>query len=741
MPDLLIELLSEEIPARMQKEAAQTLEKLIDRGLSDAGLKPLKTESFFTPRRLTVRVNDLLSRSPVAREERRGPRISAPDKAIEGFARSVGVNRDQLVTRKTKKGSFLFAVFEISGRSVEDIVADVLDDSIRNFPWSKSMRWGSGDLRWIRPLHRILCILSDADGTRTVPFEIDGLVADNVTEGHTFMAPQQFSVESVDDYFRKLEDAKVLVDEAVRRRRITRKIKQLVTQSHLELCGHDELVDEIVNLVEWPVVLLGDIPGDYAHMPREIIQSALMKHHKCLCLYHPESRKPEKFITVANRQTSDSGSAIIAGTERVISARLEDAKFFWEEDCHAIKQNGFHTWLAALDNITFHHELGSQAERVERIAEAAAVISEFVDGASPVETVRSASVSKADLVSKIVSEYPELQGIMGGYYAIMADYPQTVLEAVQEHYLPTGATDRVPQNPVAIAIALADRLDVLTGFWVIDEKPTGSQDPFALRRSALSVLRIVLENNLRIPLAAVTGCLLIRHNSTRIEDLTDDDLKKFCSKAKEYDCFLTFLSEIKVTPREQVPQSFLTLTENLQEQLEDLFGFIHERLRVFLMKQGVRFDAIDACLATTFGDDLTLLAKRIRALDVFLSSSNGENLIQGFKRANNILIQAESKDGIVYSSCPDSSLAETQCERDLFAILDIVTGEIDRALQEEDYEGAMRSMSSLRAPVDVFFEEVKINVDDMAVRRNRLELLNGVREVCHKIADLTLVSG
>ncbi|MGB0660374.1 MAG: glycine--tRNA ligase subunit beta [Mangrovicoccus sp.] len=681
MPDLLIELFSEEIPARMQPKAAEDLRKRITDGVVEAGLTYAGAQAFATPRRLALTVQGLTAESPEIREERKGPRVDAPEKALAGFLRSTGLSKDQLEIRDDKKGQVYFAQIVKPGRSASDIVAEVLSDVITNFPWPKSMRWGSGELRWVRPLHSILCILTDEAGAQIVPLEVGGISAGDTTQGHRFMAPAQIKIGSFDEYSAALSRAHVVLDADDRANHIWADATNQAFALGLELVEDPGLLIEVSGLVEWPVVLMGEIGADFLELPPEVLQTSMREHQKFFSVRDPKTGKIMRFVTVANRETKDDGATILAGNQKVLSARLSDAKFFWENDLRVAKE-GMGAWIDSLSNVTFHNKMGSQAERIARIEALAAEIAPLC-GAEPEIAARAAKLAKADLSSEMVYEFPELQGTMGKYYALEAGEAAEVAACAEEHYQPLGPSDAVPSAPVSIAVALADKIDTLTGFWAIDEKPTGSKDPFALRRAALGVIRLVLDNGLRVKLLDVF--------------------------AKGY------------------PGA----------EAGDLLGFFHDRLKVYLRDKGIRHDVIDACLAMPGNDDLTLLVKRAEALAKFLASMDGENLVQGFKRANNILTQAEEADGVEYSFGPDAKLADAEAEKALFAALDQNGDAISSAIEAEDFAAAMGGMAALRPAVDAFFEEVQVNSDNQIIRRNRLNLLHLIRATCLKVADLT----
>ncbi|MGE4325024.1 MAG: glycine--tRNA ligase subunit beta [Pseudodonghicola sp.] len=697
MPDLLIELFSEEIPARMQARAAEDLKQRVTDGLVEAGLTYAGAAAFSTPRRLTLALEGLLAHSPTLKEERKGPKVGAPEQAIEGFLRGAGLSRDQLEERDTPKGAIYFATLTKPGRPAAEIVAEVLENTIRNFPWPKSMRWGAGPLRWVRPLHSILCILSDEAGASVVPLEVEGIRAGDTTRGHRFMAPATFAVSSFESYAAQLKRAFVILSAEERADHIWSEATNMAFAAGLEVVEDKGLLAEVSGLVEWPVVLMGEIGADFLNLPPEVLQTSMKEHQKFFSVRDPKTGRIVRFITVANRETTDHGKTILAGNQKVLSARLSDAKFFWENDLRVAQRQGLSAWTDRLAHVTFHNKLGSQKARIARIALLARELAPMV-GTDADLAAQAAEVAKADLSSEMVYEFPELQGLMGRYYAEAAGLPAEVAQACQDHYSPLGPSDDVPTAPVSAAVALADKLDTLTGFWAIDEKPTGSKDPFALRRAALGVIRLVLENNVRLPLLPIFEAGMVNQavdaNSTDYADTS-----------------------------------------------ADLLAFFNDRLKVYLRDEGVRHDVIDACLAMPGNDDLLLLVTRARALTEVLATEEGENLLQGFKRANNILTQAEEKDGVEYAFGADPKFAETDSERALFTALDTAEAAIAPAMAAEDFPAAMAAMAALRGPIDAFFEDVQINAENQVLRRNRLNLLYQIRKVCAQVADLTRIGG
>ena len=729
MPDLLIELFSEEIPARMQARAREDLKRLVTDGLVQAGLTYASAGAFSTPRRLTLTIEGLTAESRPVREERKGPRADAPAAALEGFLRSTGLTKDQLELRDDKKAQVWFAVIEKPGRTAQAIVAEVLEAAIRDFPWPKSMRWGSGSLRWVRPLHSILCLMTTEAGAEVVALDVDGIKAGNTSEGHRFMGPVfreggRFAVHSFDDYRAKLLRAKVMLDSAEREAHILADAQNAAFAAGLEMVPDASLLTEVAGLVEWPVVLMGRIPDAFLDLPPEVLQTSMREHQKFFSLKNPATGRIEGFVTVANRETPDDGATILKGNLKVLSARLSDAKFFWENDLRVAKA-GMKEWEDGLKSVTFHNKLGSQAERIDRIAALAREIAPLV-GADADQAERAARLAKLDLRSSMVGEFPELQGLMGMYYAKAAGEPDAVAHAARDHYSPLGPSDAVPSDPVSVAVALADKIDTLTGFWAIDEKPTGSKDPFALRRAALGVIRLVLGEKTKIELVV----LFDRHEDRTFSQMHDARLKKAQETPSQGDTMVTSGKALVEVGGKRVSAN-----------APDLLSFFHDRLKVHLRDEGIRHDVIDACLAMPGNDDLTLLVKRAEALAAFLKTEDGGNLIQGFKRANNILSQAEDKDGVEYSYGADVKFAETGEERALFAALDAAEARIKPAMGSEDFGQAMAAMASLRAPIDAFFTAVQVNSDNPVVRRNRLNLLSRIRQICLSVADLTRIEG
>ncbi|MDJ1007754.1 MAG: glycine--tRNA ligase subunit beta [Paracoccaceae bacterium] len=738
MPDLLVELLSEEIPARMQTKAAADLKRLVTDGLVEAGLTYAAAGAEVTPRRLCLSIEGLLAESPMRREERKGPRVDAPDKALDGFLRSTGLAKEDLEARETPKGAVWFATLETPGRPAAEIVAEVLEATLRTFPWPKSMRWGSGTLRWVRPLESVLCLLSDEAGGAVVPLEIEGIASGDTTVGHRFMAPARFAVTGFEDYEAKLKRAHVMLRAAERAAAIWGDVSTQAFARGLTPVEDPGLLEEVAGLVEWPVVLLGEIDAAFLGLPPEVLRTSMKEHQKFFALKAKDGRITH-FATVANIEAPDDGATILSGNRKVLAARLADAKFFWENDLRVAK-DGMGAWQATLDTVTFHGRLGSQGDRVRRIAALARQIAPAV-GADPQWAEAAARIAKADLASEMVYEFPELQGVMGAYYAEAAGHPAEVAAVAREHYHPLGPSDRAPRAALSVAVALADKIDTLTGFWAIDERPTGSKDPFALRRAALGVIRLVLENALRLDLDRYIDIGLVRHKARLVDPLEAGEVEELIDEIADHGVFGGAFRTILQKRDSAVSKGMETLADEVPDKSDALLAFLHDRLKVHFREEGIRHDVIDAVLAMPGSDDLVLVENRARALDAFLGSEDGVNLVQGFKRANNILTQAEAADGVEYSYGADPKFAETGEEKALFAALDAARAALGPAMEAEDFAAAMAAMAALRAPIDAFFEAVQVNVDNGPLRRNRLNLLHDIRTICGQVADLTRLEG
>jgi glycyl-tRNA synthetase beta chain len=694
MSELLLELFSEEIPARMQARARDDLARLLGNALGEAGLEFSEIKTFATPRRLTAVVEGLPPRSPDIREERKGPRVDAPDAAIKGFLKSAGLSSaDQAETRDDKKGAYYVALLERPGRATPEVIAEIVPELAKSFPWPKSMRWGYGRLRWVRPLHSILCLL---DG-EVVPFEINGIKSGKETRGHRFMAPEPFKAKGFKNYREKLGEANVILDSDERARIILEGAHRAASKEGLTFVEDEALLAENAGLTEWPVVLMGAFDKEFLSVPPEVLSTAMKAHQKCFSLRRNDGALANRFLVVANLEARDKGKAIIAGNERVIRARLADAKFFFDQD----RKVGLEAWVPKLKEITFHEKLGSQYERVQRVWRLARELAPLV-GAEPDLAERAAILAKADLVSQMVGEFPELQGVMGRYYALDQEEDPAVADAIAAHYKPLGPSDDVPREPVAIAAALADKLDTLIGFWAIDEKPTGSKDPYALRRAALGVIRSVLENGLRLHLM--------------------DPLE--------------FQIDKIVKARANVNWAH----RQVDRRNVDLLSFFADRLKVHLRDQGARHDLVDAVFALG-GDDLLTIVRRVEALGRFLDTEDGEHLLIGTKRAINILRIEEKKDSQGYDQPPDPTLFKRPEEKALAKAVDQVEKSAATAIAREDFEAAMTEMAKLRTPVDEFFDHVTVNATDADLRANRLRLLNRIRATTLTVADFSKIEG
>lgn len=709
MPDLLLELRSEEIPARMQRKAAGDLRKMITDALVEAGLTYEGAQEYWTPRRLTLDIRGLNARSKDVREEIKGPSVSAPEAAIQGFLRKGGLSDIAQAHRHAdpKKGEFYVAHLVKPGRSAEAIVAELVPAVIRAFPWPKSMRWGRasaqpGSLRWVRPLQSILCTFGPETGgePEVIDFEVDGIRSGNVTYGHRFHAPDAITVKRFDDYVAKLEAARVVLDAERRKAIIRDDAKNIAFANGLELVEDDALLEEVSGLVEWPVVLMGSFEEEYLQIPAEVIQLTIRANQKCFVTRpaggNPDGGVSNRFILTANIEASDGGAEIVHGNGKVVRARLSDALYFWNTDQADLPDRAALTEAGetfGLDlskpldqrmarlhrlGVTFHAKLGTQGERVQRIAKLAEDLAPVV-GADPQLARRAAVLAKADLPTEVVGEFPELQGVIGRKYALLQGEHPSVAAALEEHYKPQGPSDRVPTDPVSVTVALADKFDTLVGFWAIDEKPTGSKDPYALRRAALGVIRILVENGIQMPLAS--------HVNT------------------------------------------------------DLLSFFHDRLKVYLRDRGARHDLIDAVLATdTANDDLLLIVRRVEALGSFLETDDGKNLLAGTKRAANILA-AEEKKGTTVAEAVEPARFAAEQERSLFAAVNQAEKEAAQAVERQDFSAAMAALSRLREPVDAFFDTVLVNDEDAVIRANRLALLQRIRAATSTVADFSRIGG
>ncbi len=733
MPDLLLELFSEEIPARMQAKAADDLRRMVTDRLIAEGLVYEGAKAFATPRRLALTVHGIPARQSDLKEERKGPRVGGPDAAIAGFLKATGLaSLDQAtIQRDPKKGDFYVALIEKPGRATLDVLADMLPIIIRTFPWPKSMRWGErsarpGALQWVRPLHAIVASFGlETEQPDVVSFAVDGIAAGQTTFGHRFMAPGPISVRRFEDYEAKLLDAKVVLDAERRKDTILTDARQLAFAQGFDLVEDPGLLDEVAGLVEWPVVAMGSFEQDFLSIPPEVIRATIRNNMKCFVVSEPKTAKlTNKFILTANIEASDGGKAIVAGNERVIRARLSDAKFFYESDLKTKLEDR----LPKFDKIIFHEKLGTQGERIKRIEALATVIAPMV-GADVQKTERAAKLAKADLLTEVVGEFPELQGLMGKYYAIAQGEDASVAAASEEHYRPQGPNDRVPTDPVSVAVALADKIDTLVGFWAIDEKPTGSKDPYALRRAALGVIRLVLDNRLRIGF----GRLL----DPKFEQIDSASLQRNLRLRKEA---ATGLGITGGAMAAAVGRGEIVFGGKfLDQRTVSLLAFFADRLKVQLREQGARHDLVDAVFALEGQDDLLMVVRRVEALGRFLDTDDGKNLLAGSKRAANILRIEEKKDDKAYDGVPDPSLYDLAEEKALAKAIGQVKIDASTAVAKEDFAGAMSAIAKLRPAVDAFFDKVKVNDDDPKVRENRLKLLNEIRAATRAVADFSRI--
>ena len=756
MPQLLLELLTEEIPARMQAKAQADLERAIMNGLTGAGLIPEGIKAFSGPRRLVVVVEGLPEKSADVREERKGPKVGAPEKAIAGFMRGAGLSSiDEAEIRSDKKGEFYVAIIETPGRKTTDIVAELVPEVVRGFHWPKSMRWGEGDLRWVRPLQRILCTFD----SEVVPFEIDGIASSNITEGHRVMGRGPYTVKGFEDYEDALKNkGHVILDREERKEIIAAEAKTLCEAQNLELVEDIGLLEEVAGLAEFPVVIIGDMDPKFLSLPPEVIKLSMRTHQKYFAVRDPKTGNlAPKFVVVSNLRAADGGKTIAAGNSKVLSARLADAVFFWENDKAKPLEDNFDK----LGAITFHERLGTVKDKAERVIALAGELAKPC-GAKKKDAELAAKLAKCDLVTEMVFEFTELEGVMGRYYALEEKHPAKIADAVRDHYKPKGPSDAIPTEPTAVAVALADKLDTLVGFWAIDEKPTGSKDPYALRRAALGVIRLVLENGVRLGITesyaiafaqfvqsrAKAGVLFVKQpfGSTPVvlTDVFEKDLNIFEEGLYlnvEYAMLSSPIELEDVELKEIRPQDYgavrLPRGCNLSS---DLLSFFADRLKVYLRDQGKRHDLIDAVFALG-EDDLVLIVKRVEALSDFLATEDGTNLLAGYKRAVNILSIEEKKDKQSHAGVVDEARLVDDAERGLHKALMQVVKNADAALMAEDFEKAMTALSHLRTPVDAFFDDVMVNADDADIRKNRLALLSQIRDVIGKVADFSKIEG
>jgi glycyl-tRNA synthetase beta chain len=721
--EFLLELFSEEIPARMQARAAAELKRLASDKLAEAGLAFDAAESFVTPRRLTLSVTGLPEKQPDTTEEKKGPKVGAPEKALDGFLRANGLSSvDEAERRETEKGTFYFVVRHMAGRPTTEVLAGIVPELARGLSWPKSMRWATYGMRYVRPLHGVLALFDGAPiagelelGGRTLAFGRE-------TRGHRFLAPAAFEVTSTADYRAKLEKAKVVLDPAERRERTRARAETLAAEEGLRVKDDPGLLEENVGLVEWPVVLMGRIDAQFMELPPEVLTVSMRTHQKYFALERADGSLAPRFLLVSNMETPDGGAAIVAGNERVLRARLSDAQFFWDQD----RKESLVDRVSALQDVVFHARLGSLHHKVDRMEALAVTIAEWIAGANRDKVRSAALLAKADLTTGMVGEFPELQGVMGRYYALADGEAPEVAEAIADHYAPQGPNDRCPDAPVSVAVSLADKLDTLTGFFTIGEKPTGSKDPFALRRAALGVIRLIVENKLRLPL----GKVLTEAFHLQPEDAQRAYRSQLAAAAQG--------SDHGIGAAEHVPHAEEALTG-------EVLDFLMDRLKVVLRDRGVRHDLISAVFAVEAPeggpeDDLVRLLARVEALRAFLQSDDGANLLTAYRRAGNIVRIEEKKDKASYRDV-EPALFQDAAEEDLGRDLSAVRETIGAALRGEAFQDAMTELARLRAPIDDFFEKVMVNTDDRAVRANRLALLHSIVTVMNQVADFSKIEG
>jgi glycyl-tRNA synthetase beta chain len=692
-------------------------------------------------------VHGVPARQPDLKEERRGPRVGGADAAIQGFLKATGLaSLSEAEVQQDEKGDFYIALIEKPGRATLDVLAEMLPVIIRTFPWPKSMRWGarsarSGSLTWVRPLHAITATFGlETEEPDVVTFAVDGIEAGQTTYGHRFMAPAAISVRRFEDYEAKLLDAKVVLDPQRRKDTILTDAKQLAFAQGFELVEDQALLDEVAGLVEWPVVLMGAFDADYLSIPGEVIRATIRNNQKCFVVSDPKTGKlANKFILVANIETADDGKTIVAGNERVIRARLSDAKFFYETDLKTKLEDR----LPKFEQIVFHEKLGTQAERIKRIERLAAEIAPLV-GADVEKAKRAAKLAKADLLTEVVGEFPELQGLMGKYYAQAQREDASVAAASEEHYKPQGPNDRVPTNPVSVAVALADKIDTLAGFWAIVEKPTGSKDPFALRRAALGVIRIVRELEIRLPLDRV----IQGHLRTLFVFKSTIEPAGNAVRVVATICGREYAFRVKAVGRPireetigEIEKEFAT--GHIAAVASSLVYFFAERLEVILREEQARHDLVQSVIGLDQRDDILMVIQRVKALGEFLDTDDGKNLLAGTKRASNILSIEEKKDSTTYQGDPNEEIM-SPIEKYLWRTIQQTVVDARSHIEREDFVSAMETLSTLRSAIDSFFSKeagIMVNDANPAIRENRLKLLNEIRSATRAVADFSKIEG
>ena len=713
MAELLLELFSEEVPSLLQKRGAEELSEHLQRKLTDHHITFKRADAYYTPRRIALIFDGLPRTQEDSQEERRGPRTNAPQAAIEGFLKSTGLHSvKELEERETPKGTFYFSVSSNEGKPTSELLITLIESLLSEMTWPKSMRWGESDIRWIRPLKSILCLFDE----KTVPLTFGHLTSSNTTFGHRFLAPRSFSVKNARDYWEKLRQHYVMIDQEERRETTLRQCKTCCQEKKIALKEDGALLDEIVGLVEWPETLIGAIDNQFMNLPEEVLTTVMRVHQRYFCTLTKNDKLAPYFLTVANIRSTDS-ARIVQGNERVLRARLADAAFFFDTD----QQQNLESRIKSLDTIIFHQQLGSLADKAKRIIALSKYLSVWIPHANLLLVDRGALLCKADLATKMVQEFPELQGVIGSYYAKRAGEDESVVRAIREHYEPLSPHHRVPTDPVSIAVALADKIDTLVGLFAIGSKPTGSQDPYGLRRAAIGVIRIILENKLRIPLKLV------------IERSVKSYPRHFFKKRKGFKRLLK-----KVRKEESEDE---LLVQSAQEVVEELLLFFEERIKVLLKGQSIRHDFISAIFHGGEEDDLLRLVSRVYMLEAFLKTEEGENVLAGYRRAAHILEKEERRDQTEYRTPPVKNLLQTHYEEALFSQLEECETEIDQLLKEDGFADASKALAKLRDPIDQFFEHVMVNCEDPNVRENRLKLLSRARHLTDKIADLSSIEG
>ena len=729
MAELLLELLTEEIPARMQSVAAEEIRRLAEIAFDEAHLAFTRLTSFVTPRRLTLHAEGLPLEQPGSVEEKRGPRVGAPQNAIDGFLKSSGLaSLDECDKRATDKGEFYFAIIKRAGQATKDLLPALLTEVIRNLPWPKSMRFPAAPFRWVRPLQSVVCLL---DG-RILKLDLGDVPVGMESRGHRFLFKSTFNVSNFADYRDQLRRAYVILDAAERRKLIAEALTKRAQDAGFTLKQDEALLDEVTGLVEWPVVLMGRIERDFMELPPEVLTTSMRTHQKYFACLDSRGSLTPHFLVVSNMNADDGGKAIVAGNERVLRARLSDAKFFWDQD----RKQKLASRVERLKERVFHAKLGTVFEKMSRVEKLAQTIAEYVKGADKAKVGRAVRLAKADLSTGMVGEFPELQGVMGRYYALHDGEDKEVADAIAEHYSPLGPSDRCPTASVSVTVALADKLDTLANFFAIDEKPTGSKDPYALRRAALGVIRLILENKLRLPLTSIfkQGMQpLLSERSLNEQAFVDYLENTYLSEEERED------ENIEVT-WEQIyrHRALESEAEAVSEQLLDFFA---DRLKVALRDQGVRHDLIAAVFAMGGEDDLVRLLARVEALGAFLKTEDGANLLTAYRRASNIVRIEEGKDKKRYADAADPALFRESAEKVLAEKLKRATAESGKALEAEEFAGAMAALARLRVPVDEFFSNVTVNTDDRELRANRLRLLSQIRDTLNRVADFSKIEG